>query len=194
MPGRVFFCAAMAPDYTIRLATGADAAALLAIYAPYVRDTTVSFEYEVPTISEFAGRIDKVRARPLPWLLAERQGRVVGYAYAGPHRERAAYQWAVEVSVYVQAADHGTGVAGQLYAALFGLLRRQGYVNAYAGITLPNGKSEAFHRRCGFELVGTYRRVGYKFGAWRDVRWLVKELQEPPAEPAPPGPVPALAG
>ena len=176
---------ASSPQYTIRDATPADVAPLVAIYAPYVTDTVVSFEYTVPTLADFAARVHKVQ-QALPWLVAESAGQVVGYAYAGVHNERAAYQWSVDTSVYVQAAHHGAGVAQQLYAHLFGLLRGLGYVNAYAGITLPNPRSERFHRSWGFEPVGTYRQVGYKFGQWHDVQWLAKQLQPAPAAPVPP--------
>ncbi|MVN75339.1 GNAT family N-acetyltransferase [Hymenobacter sp. HMF4947] len=171
--------------YIIRDATPADVAPMLAIYAPFVAGTTISFEYEVPTLADFAGRVQKVQ-RSLPWLVAESNGQVIGYAYASAHRERAAYQWSADSSVYVQAAHHGAGVARQLYAQLFARLTQLGYVNVYAGITQPNPRSEGFHRACGFEPVGTYRQVGYKFGQWHDVQWLAKQLRPAPAEPVPP--------
>ncbi|RMF81859.1 MAG: N-acetyltransferase family protein, partial [Planctomycetota bacterium] len=109
-----------------------------------------------------------------------------GYAYASPHRVRAAYQWSVEVSAYVHEEARGRGVGRKLYAALFEALRRLGYVNAYAGVTLPNDASERFHAACGFEPVGIYRRVGYKAGAWHDVAWSQLRLQEPADPPAAP--------
>jgi len=179
------------PSYALRLATPDDAAALLAIYAPYITDTTITLEYEVPTVAEFAERVRKLNGL-LPWLVAEANGQVIGYAYAARHRERLAYQWAVETSVYVHIAHHGTGVARQLYDRLFELLQRQGYVNAYAGIIDPNPRSFAFHQSCGFELLGNYQHVAYKFGKWHTSQWLAKQLTLPPANPVPPTPLAEL--
>ena len=160
---------------TIRLATAADAAGALAIYAPYVRDTWVSFEAEVPTVEEMAARIEAAAPR-YPWLVADDGGAVAGYAYAGAHRGRAAYQWSVEVSVYVAEAHRRRGLARRLYGALFDVLRVQGVANAYAGIAQPNAASVAAHEALGFEPVGVYRGVGYKLGAWRDVGWWALRL------------------
>ncbi|GAB2565772.1 arsinothricin resistance N-acetyltransferase ArsN1 family B [Spirosoma areae] len=168
---------------TIRFATPADAPVLLAIYAPYITDSCISFEYEVPTVTEFAERIRIIHQR-LPYLVAEVDGRIRGYAYASRHRDRAAYQWSVDTSVYVHPDGHRQGVARQLYTTLFDLLRRQGYFNAYAGITLPNPKSEAFHQTMGFKPVGIYTNVGYKFGVWHDVSWLQLALQAHQPNPA----------
>jgi phosphinothricin acetyltransferase len=178
-------------ECTLRLAAPKDAAAMLAIYAPYIADTTITLEAEVLTTVEFAERVRKLEGL-LPWLVATNEGQVIGYAYAIRHRERSAYQWSVEASVYVQAAYHGIGVARQLYTRLFDLLRQQGYVNVYAGVVQPNSPSESFHLALGFEPVGTYQHVGYKFGKWHDVLWLAKQLQPPPAAPAPPIPLAAL--
>jgi phosphinothricin acetyltransferase len=173
---------------TIRFATLADAPALLAIYAPYITDSFVSFEYEVPSLAEFTQRIDAIQQQ-LPYLVAEVAGRVLGYAYASKHRDRMAYQWSVDTSVYIHPDGHRQGIGRQLYGHLFDLLRQQGYYNVYAGITLPNPSSEAFHRAIGFELVGTYRNVGYKMGAWRSVSWFQLTLQPYPINPVPPVPV-----
>jgi phosphinothricin acetyltransferase len=173
---------------TIRFATDADAAHLQAIYAPYVRDTVISFELEPPDVAEMAARVHKAVA----WLVAaDEAGVVLGYAYASKHKERAAYQWSVDVSVYLDAAFHRRGLGRGLYTALFGLLRLQGYVNAYAGITLPNAKSQGLHTALGFAPVGVYRHVGYKFGQWHDVAWLSLDLR--PREGTPPPPVPLAA-
>ena len=177
----------------LRLATPDDAAAVRAIYAPVVADTAISFEEEPPSVDELRGRIESTLER-LPWLVCELDGAVAGYAAAHPHRERAAYRWSVETSVYVAEADRRRGVARGLYEALFGVLAAQGYVNAYAGTTLPNPASEALHAAVGFEPVGTYAGVGYKDGAWRDVRWWYRELRERPEEPADPAPVDAVIG
>ena len=178
-------------DYTLRFATPDDAVSLLAIYAPYITDTTITLEYEVPTVAEFAERIRKLQG-VLPWLVAESQGQVIGYAYASRHRERLAYQWSVETSVYVHNAHHGTGVARRLYNRLFELLQQQGYVNAYAGVIEPNPRSFAFHQSLGFELIGTYQHVAYKFGKWHTSQWLAKQLLPLPTVPVPSTPLAEL--
>ena len=166
-----------------------DAAACAAIYGPYVTDGAVSFEEIAPTAAEFAARIAR-ESRTHPWLVLEDAGRVVGYAYASEHRARAAYRWAADVAVYIDAAHHGRGAGRRLYAALLGLLRRQGMRAACAGIALPNEASIALHRSFGFELVGTYRAIAWKAGAWRDVAlWqcrLAPGDADPPPEPGPP--------
>jgi L-amino acid N-acyltransferase YncA len=173
----------------IRLATPADAARIRAIYAPYVRETVVSFELEPPSVDEMADRIRKT----VTWLVCEdAQGTVVGYAYASKHRDRAAYQWSVDVTVYIDAGFHRKGVGRGLYTALFGLLRLQGYYNAYAGITQPNDGSVGLHTAMGFQPVGVYRGVGYKFGQWHDVAWLGLRLQPLAESPSAPRPIAAL--
>jgi L-amino acid N-acyltransferase YncA len=124
-------------------------------------------------------------AGELPWLVAE-SGGILGYAYASPHRARAAYRWSVDVSAYVATRARRSGVGRLLYDALLRTLALQGYCNAFAGITLPNEASEKFHRACGFEPLGTYRRVGFKFGAWHDTIWMQRRLRSdagPPSEP-----------
>lgn len=171
---------------TIRLATPADAEAILAIYAPYITGSTITFEYEVPSIVAFTERIQTIQQQ-LPYLVAEVDGRVLGYAYASKHRDRTAYQWSVESSVYVHPDGHRQGIARSLYIALFDRLRRQGYYNVYAGITLPNLKSEAFHQSMGFLPVGIYEHIGYKMGAWHSVAWFQLTLQ--PYRLDPPAPV-----
>ncbi|QJD80776.1 arsinothricin resistance N-acetyltransferase ArsN1 family B [Spirosoma rhododendri] len=176
----------------IRFATPDDAAALLAIYGPYVTDSIISFEYDVPTVAEFRGRIEAIQQQ-FPYLVAEVDGRVLGYAYASRHMDRMAYQWSVNTSVYVHPDGHRQGIARQLYTRLLDLLRQQGYHNAYAGITLPNPASEAFHASMGFTPVGTYRNIGYKFGAWHDVIWLSLLLQPYQNDPAPPVSIGKLA-
>jgi phosphinothricin acetyltransferase len=166
-----------------------DARACTAIYAPFVRNTPVSFEEQQPNEAEIARRITAV-SQGYPWLVAEVAEEVVGYAYACAHRERAAYRWAADVAVYVGEGRRGQGVGRALYGELMPLLSRQGLRIACAGITLPNDASVALHERFGFELVGVYRRIGWKTGAWRDVGWWQVELLPPtdgqPAEPAPP--------
>jgi L-amino acid N-acyltransferase YncA len=157
-----------------------DAESLLAIYRPFVLNTAISFELAPPPVAEFRARIERALAE-MAWLVAERDGRPVGYAYAAPHRSRGAYQWSVEPSVYVEEASHRQGIGRLLYEALLPRLAQKGYCNAYAGITLPNDASVALHRRLGFEPVGVFRSVGHKFGAWHDVSWWHLRLRsEPP--------------
>lgn len=177
----------------IRLAASDDAAAMLAIYAPIVRDTIISFEVEPPSTDEMRGRIESGWPR-WPWLACERAGDVLGYAYASQHRTRAAYQWSVDASVYVRADARRGGVARALYTSLFAILRLQGFRNAYAGITLPNAPSVAFHETLGFEPVGIYRNVGYKLGAWRDVGWWARDLAEHGPSPSSPVDLASVSG
>lgn len=170
---------------TIRLANEADASAVYAIYAPVVRDTIISFEHEIPSVVEMRGRISKI-LQCYPWLIYERDDEVLGYAYAGMHSERAAYQWSANVSVYVGANARRMGVGTALYRSLFALLRLQNYVNVYAGVSLPNAASVGLHEAMGMTPVGVYHRVGYKFGAWHDVGWWERALCDRPVEPKPP--------
>jgi L-amino acid N-acyltransferase YncA len=171
-----------------------DGAACAAIYARYVTETVASFEERAPGAEEFAGRIER-GSRNHPWLVLEDAGRAVGYAYASPHHERAAYRWAADVAIYVDAAHHRRGAGRRLYTALLDLLRAQGLRVACAGITLPNDASVALHRAVGFQHVGTYRAIGWKAGAWHDVAWWQLRLCDdgggPPAEPGPPPRLPA---
>jgi L-amino acid N-acyltransferase YncA len=160
---------------TIRPATPSDAAACLAIYAPYVESTTVSFETIVPTLEEFAARIEKVQAGWC-WLVAEQAGEILGYAYGSMHRERPAYKWSTEVSAYVNPAFHRQGVATALYAQLLSRLAEMGYHQAFAGIALPNVSSIAMHKSLGFTDIGVFKSVGRKFDAWHDVAWLQRAL------------------
>jgi len=175
----------------IRQAQARDAAMIAAVYAPYVRDTTISFETEPPAAEEMSRRIAAIVARH-PWLVAEQGGRILGYAYAGEHRSRASYRWDVDVAVYLAAEAQRRGIGRRLYLALFEVLRRLGYVNAYAGISLPNAASVGLHEALGFTPVGIYRKVGYKHGAWHDVGWWAFGLQPPPSTPAEPMPYPML--
>ncbi len=161
----------------VRLAKASDSEGILKIYAPYIRDTVVSFETEVPTIDEFASRIEKITS-VYPFLVYEIDDEIVGYAYASKHRERAAYLYDVDVSVYVLSGFHGSGVAHILYNCLFALLNKLGYKNAYAAYTEPNIKSMKFHNKFGFTSIGTHFKTGYKFGQWYDVTWLQKNISE----------------
>ncbi len=172
----------------IRLATPADAPQIAEIYRPFCDGSHVSFEIPAPDAAEMASRIEKINRR-FPWLVSEIDGGVAGYAYASPHRERAAYRWVVEVTVYVHERFRGRGVGRALYGGLFDRLRSQGMYRAYAGIAMPNPASHALHESMGFTLVGIYRNIGYKLGAWWDVSWWQLALQPEngqPAEPTPP--------
>jgi len=175
---------------------GLDAAACAAIYAPHVEAGPVSFEERAPGAAQMAARIERVAATH-PWLVAEVEGEVVGYAYACPYMERPAYRWAASVSAYVAAGHRGEGLGRGLYEELFERLRQQRFQVACAGITLPNEASIALHQRLGFTRIGTSPRIGWKAGAWRDVSWWQLELAPvgagQPAEPLSPGP-PAAPG
>ena len=169
----------------LRQALPSDAVRLAAIYAPIVAATAVSFEELPPDAAEMERRIAASAPR-YPWLVAESDGAVSGYAYASAHRSRAAYRWSVDVSAYVAETARGTGVGTALYRALLRVLVAQGYARAFAGIALPNDPSLALHRAVGFEPLAVYRAVGFKSGAWRDVAWWERELaprSDPPAEP-----------
>ncbi|MGI8904769.1 MAG: arsinothricin resistance N-acetyltransferase ArsN1 family B [Solirubrobacteraceae bacterium] len=155
-----------------------DGAACAEIYAPFVRDTAVSFEQEPPDARQMAERIEAICAGH-PWLVAEREDRVVAFAYASGHRAREAYRWTAEVSVYVDLAHRRRGLGAELYTALLELLRRQGICVVCAGITLPNEASVGLHESLGFQPVGVYRAVGWKAGEWWDVGWWQLRLREP---------------
>lgn len=176
---------------SIRLATAADGAAIADIYRPAVTDAVISFEIEPPGAAVMESRVKATLSR-LPWLVCETTDGIAGYAYAGVHRDRPAYQWSVEVSAYVGVDVRRAGAARALYASLFAILVLQGYRNAYAGITLPNDASEGLHRAVGFTPVGIYRGVGYKMGAWHDVGWFERPLAPRIPDPAPPKLLPAL--
>jgi L-amino acid N-acyltransferase YncA len=175
----------------IRLAAAADAAAVRDIYGPIIETTAISFELAVPSEDEMAARI--IGRQPAhPWLVAEGedgQG-VVGYAYAGRFSGRAAYDWSVETSIYLAEAARGRGVGRALYAALLAVLDAQGYRQAMGGVALPNDASVRLHERAGFTLVGVYRAVGWKFGAWHDVAWWQRALARAGAGGPPTGPIP----
>ena len=164
---------------TIRDARRADVPAMLAIYAPFVEHTAVSFEYEVPTEAEFARRLEEHQAA-FPWLVCEENGRVMGYAYAGRAFERAAYGWNAEISCYLAPELRGRGVGRRLYARIEEILTRLGYYKLFAVVTSANAPSVAFHRALGFRDAACFRNVGYKQGGWYDVLWLEKTLCDRP--------------
>jgi len=169
---------------TIRLAGPTDATGILAIYAPYIANTSFTFETEIPTEQEFANRITSYLAN-WPWLVCEVDGEIAGYAYASRYRERVAYQWSVECSVYVHDDHLRSGIARALYTALFSVLKMQGYRNVYAVINLPNDRSVAFHESMGFHWFATYEQVGYKLGQWKNVGWWRLIINEFGHDPAP---------
>jgi L-amino acid N-acyltransferase YncA len=174
---------------TIRLAQeNKDAEVIASIYAPFCTNTSISFECTAPTACEMGARIHKTTIQ-FPWLVMDIDGRIAGYSYAGPHREYAAYNWSVDVSVYVDLPFRRKGIGRSLYTALFRLLTLQGYYKTFAGVSLPNPASTGLHESLGFELVGEYRGVGYKFGAWHDVRWYQLALRTEIPNPAPPIPI-----
>ena len=160
---------------TIRDARRSDVPAMLEIYAYFVRETAVSFEYEVPTEAEFARRLEEHQAA-FPWLVCEENGRVMGYAYAGRAFERAAYGWNAEISCYLAPELRGRGVGRRLYARIEEILTRLGYYKLFAVVTSANAPSVAFHRALGFRDAACFRNVGYKQGGWYDVLWLEKTL------------------
>lgn len=169
----------------VRDASQADAEACAAIYAPYVAETAITFESEAPSPAQMADRIASAR-RTHAWVVLEEAGRVVGYAYGGPYKARAAYRWSCEVSVYMELGRRRTGGGRALYEALFERLEARGFRCAVAGMTLPNEASVGLHRAMGFEPVGTYRKIGWKQGGWHDVAWVQRPLasgEDPPAEP-----------
>lgn len=177
-------------EYVLRPARPAeDAAPALDVYAPYVRDTAVTFETQAPSAEAFRGRMEGVM-KQFPWIVCEDGGRIVGYAYASPQRERAAYRWNAELSVYVAQDACGRGVATRLFGALFDLLSLQGYYTLYSCITLPGETSVALHRKFDFRRVGLFEKAGFKLGRWHDVAWMARPLREYDA----PGGIPAAFG
>jgi phosphinothricin acetyltransferase len=164
-------------DVTIRPARAEDAGAVAAIYQPIVTETAISFEMEPPTVAEMAERMARV-GDSHAWLVADVGGEIAGYAYGTPHRPRAAYQYAVEVSAYMHGDFRGRGLAGRLYQNLFAALAEQNYFHAFAGITLPNDASVALHKSAGFVSIGRFPNVGFKLGAWHDVSWWYRKIRD----------------
>ncbi len=169
----------------IRVARVEDAEDILAIYAPVVKTTAISFEVDPPSLATIQQRIAAI-LQTHPWLVYEHQEHICGYAYASRHRERAAYQWSADVTIYIHPEWHRRGVGHALYTSLLAVLRLQGFFNAYAGITLPNPASVGVHESVGFRPLGVYREVGYKLDAWHDVGWWSLALRPKGADPEPP--------
>ena len=168
----------------VRPATADDAAACAAIYAPYVRDTAITFETEVPSDADIAGRI-AAHGSSHGWLVLEQDGVITGYAYAYAFSPRAAYDWSCETSIYLDLDARGRGAGRALYGALLPLLAERGYRRAFARIALPNPASIAFHERFGFTESGVLRRVGWKHDAWHDVAYQQRDLGDPDAAAGP---------
>lgn len=168
----------------IRIAKKEDASRLLEIYAPYVKTTPITFEYEVPSLEEFQTRIETI-SESYPYLVAVVEGEIAGYAYATAFKSRAAYQWAVETSIYLDGNFHGKGIARALYEKLEAILKRQNIYTLSACITYPNNQSISFHEKSGYLTVAHFHKCGFKLGQWRDVVWMEKTLQDHPAIPEP---------
>lgn len=164
-------------DIFVRFAAPKDAAALLDIYAPYVEHTPITFEYEVPSLSEFESRIQNIAGR-YPYLVACRDSEILGYAYASAFKGRAAYDWSVETSIYVAQNVKGIGAGSLLYEKLEELLKKQNICNLCACITYPNPESIAFHEKHGYATVAHFHKSGYKFGTWHDMIWMEKFINE----------------
>jgi len=162
--------------YEIRLIQDNDTQAVLDIYAPYVLNTYITFEYDVPTFAEFSKKIRTITSQ-YPWLVCLQNDRIIGNAYAGEHRHRTAYKWSPESTIYLSEDVFGMGIGHVLYTTLFDILRLQGFFNVYAGVGIPNERSEKLHRSVGFEELGIFKNVGYKLGKWHDTKWFQLHLQ-----------------
>ena len=160
---------------TIRNVRSADAEAILRIYAPFVLDSAVSFELELPSVEDMQKRIAHYTEK-YPWIVAEENGEVIGYAYASSYRERLAYQYNVETSVYIDQQHQRKGVAKKLYDELFSILKEKGFYQAFAVITMPNEKSEAFHKANNFNSFAVFENVGFKFNQWHNVLWMARKI------------------
>lgn len=172
----------MEEDLIIRMAAAPDAPKLLEIYAPYVRETAITFEYTVPTVQEFESRIAKILTR-YPYLVAEQKGEVIGYAYVSSFKERAAYDWAVETTIYIKQNQRGSGVGKRLYFSLEEIVKKQNIINMNACIAYPNPDSIAFHEHLGYKTVAHFTKCGYKLNRWYDMIWMEKILEEHPVKP-----------
>jgi len=169
----------------VRVANASDARQILEIYTPYILGSAFTFETEVPSEAEFKERMQKY-LQSRPWLVCTLDGTVICYVYASGHRERAAYQWCCESSVYTKKDFQGMGIGRELYKVLFQILKMQGYRNIYAGITLPNEPSIKLHEKCGFTHFATYDNIGYKLGEWKNVGWWKLSVNHYDRKPSPP--------
>ncbi len=169
--------------YKIRLIEYGDTQAVLDIYKPYVLNTYITFEYNVPTLEEFKEKIKNITAE-YPWLVCLKNEEIIGYAYGSEHRHRTAYKWSPESTIYMKEDFHGKGFGRILYESLFDILKLQGFFNVYAGVGIPNEKSERLHKSLGFEELGIFKKVGYKLGKWHDTKWFQLHLREHVIYPA----------
>lgn len=169
----------------IRIATPSDAESILAIYEPYIVTTSFTFETTLPSVEDFSERMRNCLYK-YPWIVCEIDETLAGYAYASVHRDREAYQWTCECSVYLDENFQGKGIGREVYTAVLKILKAQGIVNVYAGITLPNNGSVKLHEKCGFEHFALYDNIGYKFGRWHKVGWWKLCINEYETEPLPP--------
>lgn len=177
----------------IRLANEGDYSSILRIYTPFVKETMITFEYKVPSENEFVERIKKIQ-KTFPLLVCEEDGVVIGYAYISRFREREAYDWSVESSIYIDQVHQGKSIGKALYVALIELAELLGYCNVYGVVTLPNIKSEKLHSKLGFETVGTLKNVGFKLGKWLDVKYMSLNIKEYTPSPEKPKNIEELAG
>jgi L-amino acid N-acyltransferase YncA len=177
-----------ASSSSVRPASARDAGACLAIYRPYVQNTAISWEIDVPTADEMAARIGGLRATH-DWLVLERDDQIIGFAYGQPLKRLAAFQWSAETGIYVDVHHHRAGGGRELYTQLLRRLTERGYRQAFAGITQPNEASNGFHRSFGFQDAGLYRRVAWKHDSWHDVAWMQLDLIGTADQDGPPGPI-----
>lgn len=161
----------------IRLAVEDDCSSILNIYAPFISDTAITFEYKIPSLKEFGARMAKIQ-KTYPWLVCEIGGEIAGYAYASRYGEREAFDWSVELSIYISPDFQRKSIGKALYCALLDILKLQGFYNAYALVSVPNAKSEKLHESFGFETVGQFRNVGYKLKSWRNIKTFGLKLNE----------------
>ena len=169
----------------IRLVEEQDFGGMLAVYAPNVINTAITFEYEVPSLEEYTERVKKIAAH-YPCLVCVQNNQVAGFAYGSVHRVKTAYQWSTESTIYVDPKFHGKGVARILYHALLSVLELQGFINVYAGVTTPNPQSEQFHLAMGFAEIAVFERIGFKLGKWHDLKFFEMYLAEHTANPVAP--------
>ena len=183
----------MQSDITIRIARESDKEELLAIYAPYVSETAITFEYTVPTLEEFRERMTKTLMK-YPYRVAVQETEILGYAYASEFKNRAAYDWAVETTIYVKQDSRKSGVGKKLYQALEEVLKQQHICNLYACIAYPNPGSIGFHEHLGYQTIGHFSKCGYKFETWYDMIWMEKMIAEHDLHPEPFKPITELRG